>query len=477
MATIPTVQAPARQVPVLADVDVLVCGGGPAGCAAATAAARHGADTLLIERDGHLGGATVAQLVVVVLSTNGVDFQGIWHEYARRLIARDAMRPMSRTVAPGRRPQIRSAVDPEAVKFVWDEIVTAAGVRLLHHAHVSGCLVEDGAATTVILETKAGTGAIRARRIIDTTGDGIVCHHAGVPWDQGDGRNRYAMACTKVFRMGGVQRPANWPDKEAIAQAVAELSAAIERGEFDAPVLTELNRWRNYAGGWNWALPERRRELLSVLSRVLKVDPLDPWDFTRAEREGREQARQGAEAYRRFMPGFEQAYLLDTSAHLGVRSSRRVRGLDAVTDADAIEFRKRPDAIARSSWDLDVWPAESYSAPAVDDTSDAAKVRMQKLREGDYFDIPYGAVVAQGVDNLLMAGRCLSASHLAESSLRIQQTCMATGQAAGVTAALSLRAGATPRELDPKTVVEQLARDRDVEPAFDVLRDLPMASR
>jgi hypothetical protein len=256
----------------------------------------------------------------------------------------------------------------------------------------------------------------------------------------------------------------------------ADLKAAIERGEYSAPVVTERKRLLNYIRGWYWLLPMRRREMLSVISRVLKVDPLDPFDFTRAEREGREQARQAADFLCRYVPGFENAYLLDTSAQIGLRSSRRLRGLATVTEADARGFRKYPDGIARSSWNIDVWPADSYSAPAVDHSSEKFKRRREKLIAGEYFDIRYGCIVAAGVDNLLMAGRCISAEHIAQSSLRIQQTCISTGQAAGAAAALSLARGATPRELDPAVVVAQLEQDRDTEPAFDELKDLPPAA-
>ncbi len=225
-----------------------------------------------------------------------------------------------------------------------------------------------------------------------------------------------------------------------------------------------------YALRTNTHIPSYRREHLSVASRVLKVDPLDPFDMTRAEREGREQARQCARAVQQCVPGYEDAYFLDTSNHLGVRSSRRVHGIERVTDEDAVEFHKYDDGIARSSWDIDVWPAESYDAPAVPRQDPEYKKRIEKLKEGEYYDIRYGCLVAEGVDNLLMAGRCISASHLAEASLRIQQTCMATGQAAGTVAALSLEAGTTPREMDPQKVVTQLEKDRAAAP--DVVEDI-----
>ena len=331
----------AHEVPVIGEYDVVVCGGGAAGCAAAVASGRAGARTLLMEKDGYLGGATVSQLVVVILSTNGVDFQGIWHEYARALAERAGVRELECRRQGETHQQIRGGVDPELVKYVW---------------------------------------------------------------------------------------------------------------------------------------PENRHEWMTVISRVLKVDPLDPFDMTRAEREGREQARQAADFCCRYVPGFENAYMLDTSAHIGIRSSRRLHGIATVTDDDAWSLRKVPDGIARSSWDLDVWPADSYSNPAVPRQEAKYQERMDKVVAGDWFDIPYGSLVAKGIDNVMMAGRCVSAGHKAEASLRIQQTCMATGQAAGTAAALSLQQNVTPRELDTAPLLAQLEKDRDIEPAFEFLKDMPVAS-
>jgi hypothetical protein len=460
---------PGRDIPIIAEYDVVVCGGGPAGCAAALCASRHGAKTLLIEKDGYLGGATVTQLVVVILSTNSVDFQGVWHEYARRLKEKKAIRDLDSI--PG---QIRSSVDPEQVKYVWDELLSESDVDILHHVYAATAIVEDNIAKGVLVETKAGRQAIRATMVIDATGDGIVAAQSGVGWDQGDGEHNYAMSLTKVFRMGNVRRPEDFPNQEAMRKLEENLAAAIERSEYDSPVLVERKRILGYIRGGLWALPDRRPEIMSVISRVLKVNPLDPFGITRAEREGREQARQAGDFYHRYVPGFEESYLLDTSSHIGVRSSRRLHGLATVTTEDAFGFRKYPDSIAKSSWNIDVWPAESYSAPAVDRNTDEFRERNQKLMKGEYFDIRYGCVVARGIDNLLMAGRCISAEHAAEASLRIQQTCMSTGQAAGTAAALSLREGVTPREMDAMLVVKQLESDRgNVKPAFDMLRNLP----
>ena len=467
-----TYREPAKDLKVLGHWDVIVAGGGPAGCAAAWAAARRGARTLIVEKSGHLGGQTVDALVCAILSTNGVDFQGVWHDWIRALRRRRGDNELSRK---GDQMMI-TTVYPEAVKYAWDDLLSEAGVEFLHHAHVGGAIVEEGVLKGVILDTRAGRQAAFAKRVVDGTGHGIVCHEAGVPWEQGDGTNKWAMALTKVFRLSGM----NWDNitytDEIIACAEAELDAAIARGEFVTPVVTEKKRLLKYAKLKLWDMGGGRGQIMSVLSRVLKVDPLDPWDFTRAEREGRAQAWEGAEAYRRFLPGCENAYLLDTSYQIGVRSTRRVQGLTRVTDDDAWHLCKQANSIARSSWDIDIWPADSYTKEAVPRDDADYKKRHAKVAAGDYFDIPYGCIVAAGVDNLLMAGQCLSASHVAESSLRIQQTCMATGQAAGTAAAMSIELNVTPRELDPAPLLAQLAKDRDVEPAYTFLGKLPVQS-
>ena len=328
-----TIYHPPRKIPVLGQYDVVVCGGGPAGCAAAIAAARHGAKTLLLEKYGFLGGATVAQLVSVVLSTNAVDFQGIWHEWAARLLRRRAMAPLIRS-ASHFYPDCawyRSSVDSEGVKLVWDNLLEEAGAETLLLAHFCGACVEDDRITGVLAHTRAGLRLVKARRVIDATGDAAVCHEAGVPWDRGVVDKLWPQQVSLFRRLGGFPVPGS------------EGGAAL-------------------AGGGTAAY---RPEALGRVDR-LRVDPLDPLAISSALRAARREIQHQAES--------------------------------------------------------------------------------------------------------LPAGRCISAGYLAQGSLRIQQTCMATGQAAGVAAALSIQADKTPRELEPAAVVKQLEADRDVETALDMSR-------
>jgi hypothetical protein len=211
-----------------------------------------------------------------------------------------------------------------------------------------------------------------------------------------------------------------------------------------------------------------------VLGRVdrLRVDPLDPFAISTTLRDARREIWRQAEG----LTGGR--YLVDTATELGVRASRSICGLARVSDDDAWQFRKYVDGIARSSWDIDIWPAESYDAPAVDRESDTDLLRKAKMMAGEYFDIRYGCLVACGVDNLMVAGRCLSAERTAQASLRIQQTCQSTGQAAGMAAAMSIERNVTPRELDPAPLVAGLVKARAaVEPACELLRNLKVMDR
>lgn len=428
------ITVPARSLAVLADVEVLVCGAGPAGCAAAVSAARHGAETLLVEKTGACGGAPVTQLVGVVLSTNGIDFQGIWHEWARCLQRRNGITRMVRSPSHHYKQDLRwfrASVDPEMVKWAWEELLDGAGAQILFHATVTDVVGDGESLAGVCVHTRAGNAVIRAKRIIDATGDGIVCHQAGVPWHR------------------GTDKP--WPQEVSLNQQVGwtEPPEGYRPGEAHDPTGPVFgNR------------PERlaRRDMR-------EVDPLDPWEVTRAQREMRRAHWEDAAG----LP--PDRYLVATAPDLGVRTSRIIRGIDTVTEDDAWKYRKRDDGIARSSWELDVHPPDDAPIPDryYHSRSNAYRDRCARTAAGEWFDIPCGALLPEKPDNLLAAGRIVSSELLAQGSLRIQQTCISTGQAAGAVAALSLRHEVPPRDLDVDKLQQALKEARDVPPAFECL--------
>lgn len=447
------------------EYDVVVLGAGPGGCAAAIAAARRGMRTLLIEKDGYAGGAAVSQSVCVVLSTNAKDFEGIWHEFMAKMLAlggvyrEDFVRGYT---------SIKGIQDPEIIKHAWEGLLLEAGVKLLYHSTVCGAIVENQTVKAVELATKAGKQSVFAKRFIDCTGDGIFAHYAGAQWEQGAHGSKCAMAVTKVMRLGNIAPDAGPQTQEQIEEMKRSWESAVKRGEYKNPIIT-TGRVLNYIapGKMLWRMPRHRNELMLVTSRVLNVDPLDPFCLSEAEIEGRRQMWEVADFYKRYVPGCEGCFIAETSSHIGVRSSRRIKGICTATKADALGLVKYPDSIAKSSWNIDVWPPDSYTAPAVDKKSAEAKEHIAKLSAGGYFDIRYGCIVAQGIDNLFMAGRCISAEHEAQASLRIQQTCMSTGQAAGTAAAMSIKDNVPPRLLDTKRLTDALKSDRDkVKPAY-----------
>lgn len=449
----------AREIKVLCSCDVVVVGGGAAGCAAAIGAANLGVDTLLVNKDGYLGGATVSQLVGHILSTNCVDFQGIWHDWFRAVKERNGIAGTG--VIKQRKNLYRGGVNPEIVKYAWEDMMKSAGVKLLYHTYFSEAIIENGIVGGIIVETKGGRFAIYAKRVIDATGDGLVCVKAGVPYEYGDGKNKYNQALTTVFRMGNVDMNSRSYGYDYVMK-MKEFAQSDEIAQQYSSEVVRNGRAVAYSAndGVKASIANGRKEMNVFSSRVLRVDTTDPWDMTRAEIEGREQAWQCSDFIKKYINGYENSYFLDTAVHIGIRDSRRIKGIAVATFDDALNLNKYEDSIARSSWEIDIWPGDSYSNPAVPYKEDFYLERQDRTENGDYFDVRYGCIVAYGVDNLLVAGRCISAERQAQASVRIQQTCQSTGQAAGVAAAISILEGITPRQIDSSLVVSNLNKIR-----------------
>ncbi|MGE0224729.1 MAG: FAD-dependent oxidoreductase [Acetobacteraceae bacterium] len=432
-----TITEPARAVPVFRDCDVLVVGGGPSGTAAAIAAARIGAEVVLVERANHLGGLSTGGLVIWIdrmTDWSGAQvIQGIANDLLDRL-PRDAVAgPPRRTW--GSRDEATAAywrertaafhgvvtwsptVDPEHLKFASQELVLEHGVHLLLHAWGAAPILQDGRVTGVFLETKEGRMAIRAAVTIDCTGDGDIFHRAGAPGaddiDQGD--IHHCMNTSWLF--GGVDMP-RW--------IAFKTSRPDDYAAF-------LRRGTDTCGGIFGRPSVSWRDDVAVFMgpRLSGYSAVDVEDQTEVEIRSHRLMVQHLAVYREHAPGFEDAFLMLSAPQLGVRHARRLVGAAAVTRQDW------PGGIARHD-EIGVSPALTPKFPNV--------------------SVPYGSLVPAALDGLLVAGRAISCDATSHSFLREIPQCWMTGQAAGVAAALAVAHRVAPRAVPVAALQAELLR-------------------
>ncbi|MCW5590619.1 MAG: FAD-dependent oxidoreductase [Burkholderiales bacterium] len=432
------IREPAREVPVIAEPDVLVVGGGPAGLAAACAASRAGARTLLVESYGCLGGTlTIVTLgglcgihAVVDDGRLGRVVGGLCLELEERLARVDALRP------PARHGRIVGVpYDSVRLKGVADEMAEAHGVAVMLHTNAVAVAKEGSRVTAVIVENKGGRGAIAARVVVDCSGDGDVAARAGAGFEIGrDGQTQYGSA---MFRLGGV-------DVVRAGQLTrAEIRECLERAVADGYALPRT------ATGVHLNPIEGVAHLnVTKLGRPdgSPFDLVEPGDLAQAEREGRRQVRLYEEVFRRYVPGFGNARVIDIGARVGVRETRLVHGEAVLSEAQVRGCVKPADRIACSSW-----PLEEHGR--------GRATAWEFLPDGEWYGIPWGCLVVRGFDNLLVAGRNLSAEHAAQASVRVAGPCMALGEAAGAGAAASLARGGRARAVDVESLQRALERE------------------
>jgi hypothetical protein len=408
-------------------IDVLVVGAGSAGSTAAIAAARTGASTLLVDRFGFLGGTSTAVLdTFYAFYTPGAKprkvVSGIPDDVVGRLTERGMAFERPNTYGAG----TGITYDPESLKRVWDELVSEPGAKTLLHAFVFGVQVEECRVVSVDVATKSGVRRLRPRVVVDASGDADVCALAGAPFES-PGDN--VQSLSTVFRVANVD----------VARA-----EAVPKQE-----LWSLMREARDSGRYGLTRIEGSVHrtphdgvMMALMTRVRKVDATDADQLSSAEREGRRQAHEYFRFLRECVPGYERAVLVSTSPAIGVRESRRIIGRHVLTADEILAAAWFDDQIAQCGAPIE----EHHSG---EDT------RWVYLEEGATYGIPFRALQPQGLDNVLVAGRCFSATHDAHASARSMGTCMAMGQAAGTAAALSVE----PARLAAETLRARLRED------------------
>ncbi len=410
-----------KDLPLVAESDVLVIGGGPGGLGAAVAAARTGASVTLIERYGYLGGMAASGEVNPFMPNHakgeGLD-RPVYVEWVRAMgpylpsDLRDAYLAASSAPAP--------TISKDIAMLAAEDLCLAAGVKLLFHHTLADVIVKKGRIAAVVLLSKSGFVAAKAKTWVDCTGDGDLAALAGCPFEKG-GPSGWSQPMTLCFKLSGVDK-ARCPDGAKrqelylAAKAAGKVRCPRENvlifNYFDADVV-HFNT-----------------------TRVIQKDATDGVQLSEAELEARRQLRELLAWLRESVPGYEKARIHSIAHHIGVRESRRILGRAYITRADFVACTKFRDAIARVSYPIDI------HSPTGEGTEHL------NVPEGEFYEIPYGCIVPRDCDNLTVGGRPISVDHAIHSSMRVMPPACSVGQAAGVAAALAAQRGVKPADLD-----------------------------
>jgi glycine/D-amino acid oxidase-like deaminating enzyme len=416
-----TLTEPSRQTPVFGEYDVVVLGGGPAGIAAAVAAARAGRSTLLIERYGFLGGmgtaAGVTNFCGLHANVHG-DIRQVVHGVAGDLLARIDILGGLNTPHHLFGKTVAQAYDTAAYKIAADDLMVSAGVNVLFHALAVGVLMESPARVKALLvETKSGRRAVVGRAFIDCSGDGDLAAWAGAPYEKGDGQGNMLYPST-MFRINGVDPRRAGRAWEAIPRLMLEAEAA---GRYRFPRKTPIVRPQKSGIEWRVNLTQLANDQGNAM------DGTDDRELSEAEMLGRRQIA-GVASFLKEVPGFEDSYIVDIAPQVGIRETRRVRGHYMLTESDVLQCASFDDTVG-----VNGWPLELHLKGDVE-------FRWPPIPESRGFNhLPYRMVVPLGLDNLWVAGRCASMTHEAQSAARVTGACFVMGQAAGTAAHLALK--------------------------------------
>ena len=433
------IHEPERETPCIASVDVLVCGGGPAGLMAAIAAARSGATTILVERYGFLGGMATAGLVGPISKFNCQGrpiVGGIPGEFVQELADRGG--------AILDLPSGNVPFDAELYKLVAQRMARAAGVRLLLHSYVASCVhTSDGSGrlTHVVVENKQGRCAIEARVFVDCTGDADLAARAGFASDVGDGPEMTLQPMSLFFRLAGVDT--DNLDRLLMAHDGTryyhkELHDAMEAAR-------RTGMLPNFGGPWIVHGSTITRGEVSVNATRSSGNALDAAGLSKSECQTREDMHAMIAFMKQALPQLADAHLVASATQVGVRETRRIRGLYTLTAEDVLAHRSFDDNVAFGAHPIDVHSAKDSSQTAVFLT--------------EPYGIPYRSLVPEGAVNVLVAGRSISATREAFATIRVQAQCMALGQAAGTAAAMCCAHDLAVHDLDGSELRIRLLAD------------------
>lgn len=433
-----------HKLPIYAEVDVLVAGGGAAGVAAAETAARLGNNVLLVEKYGSLGGAAVAGLSGTIC---GLYLASDVNRKPEKIVYGFADKFCSEMEKKNgiTKPQVYGKTwtvthDPQVWREVAEGLVEEAGANILYHTRIIGVIKEDNDFKGIVIDTKSGMAAIMAEILIDATGDADLIYRSGLDYVMGD--NGRIQNPTTIFRLGGVDVERffrYWGEDTICPTKVTELIEELSmKGEYDLP--------RKKI--WIFDTP-RPNELLVNATRIVGKDKRElnvtlPQDHTEAEILGRRQARGYADFIKKYIVGCEDSFINDMAFEVGVRQTRTIVGVSSLTNQDVLEHRKCKDGIAKAPWPIELHYGE--------------KPKVEWLLD-DYYEVPFGTLVPTEGENIIVAGRCLAAEHEALASARVTGQCFQYGHAAGIAADLAIKSNTSIRDLKGEEIRNFLNKD------------------
>ena len=419
---------PSRELPIIADVDVLVCGGGPAGVGAALRAAREGVSTMIIEDQDCLGGVATAGMMS---HWGGRSSSKIMLEIFER-----THKKCVDTFGWENDQNNLAQIHHGAQKIALDEMMNEAGVKVLYYTFACGAVVENGEIKGVIVENKSGRGVIKAKRVVDATGDGDVAAAAGAPYFKGRETDGKMQPATLMFKVGG-----------------GDYSRAVFPGSFESKVDTEKGELQALA---KEIIPFPAGHVLLYrqptpgtvccnMTNAIEVDGTDAQSITKGLMTCRSQIEPIIKFLHEYVPGYENCWLMSEGSLLGIRETRHFEGEKSLTPEDILEAKVHDDwCVRRAFFNFDV---HNLTGASLDKTG-----VQKEWKQPDDYTIPYGCILPKGVEGLLLSGRNISGSHLAHSNFRIMSVCIALGEAAGTAAAISVKENIKLKDVDVKKI-------------------------
>jgi len=417
----------------IAETDVLVCGGGPAGVGAAIKAARLGVSVLIVEAHEALGGVATEGMMS---HWGGRSSSGVLPELYERCQALNKQYDLTHTESAG-----IHAINHELQKIALEQMMQEAGVRILYATRVCKAVTEGDKVVGVIVENKSGRGFIRAKCTVDATGDGDVAASAGVPFFKGREEDGRMQPCTIMFKIGGVDYD------RAVFPGSFETLVHTDKGELQAMAKEILPFPAGHVLLYRQPTPDT---VCCNMTNAIEIDGTDGFSLTEGILTCRSQILPIIDFLHKYVPGYEKCWLMSGASLLGIRETRHFEGVASLQADDLLTARYYEDwVVRRGFFNFDV---HNLTGASLDKTG----VQHAWKQQQDY-TIPYGCLLPKRVDGLLLSGRNISGSHMAHSNFRIMSVCIAIGEGAGVAAALAVKAGKEPREIDAKEIQQFLS--------------------